>query len=230
MRLFASHDWGKDNRTHARVQRIVDGMTRRGHDVWFDEYRLLPGSNLLEEMTKGIRESDAVIVFVTAEYAAKVASEDAGDNVRREFMFAVAQKKRLLGVKFDGTPWADLTGPLAMMLGCTLYVDMSGDAGDDDERLHAALLAHHATRRRKAPHRTAPLLKLEETKTVRERVRRICDVVGDEVRTGEHTHEVVRRLFESMCGGDASSVPLHERLRLLEVQLAPKTLSDVYVT
>jgi hypothetical protein len=85
--------------------------------------------NILDAMTRGIDQSDTIIVFVTNNYLAKVASGKDEDNVRREFMYAQETRgaSRMIAVRFDPALPVKWKGPVGMVLGSNLYVDMSRD-------------------------------------------------------------------------------------------------------
>lgn len=123
IRIFASHDWGKDGVTHARVASVVASLRKRNLKVWFDETHMK--GNILDAMCKGIEEADVVLVFVTCNYMKKVEHGTDTDNVRREFMFASATPAKLIPIRFDDELPRVWSGPLRMVLGTQLYVDMS---------------------------------------------------------------------------------------------------------
>ena len=124
LRVFASHDWARGN--HARVRIVVQELKRRNVDVWFDETHMK--GNLLDAMCRGVDAADVVLVFVTANYLDKAASGCNQDNVRREFMYAqeTLGASRLIAVRFEpiARKW---WGPVGMILGSSLYVDMAAD-------------------------------------------------------------------------------------------------------
>ena len=128
LKVFASPDWGEGAATHARVRTVVERLRAHGVDVWFDETHMKGG--ILDAMCRGIDESDVVLVFVTRRYVAKVASGDETDNVRREFLYAAARPARLLAVRFDAALAAPWSGPVGMVLGSHLYVDLARPDAD----------------------------------------------------------------------------------------------------
>ena len=127
IRVFMSHNWGKNASVHSKVKMISEVLS--GHpeiEVWFDETHMK--GNIPLAMANGIDSSDVFLVFVTAEYMDKVASGKHQDNVFREFNYAqeTMGQNRLIPIKFDNVQrkwW----GPVGMILGSTLYVDMSKD-------------------------------------------------------------------------------------------------------
>ena len=127
MRLFASHDWGKDSENHKRVAQVVSLLRELGFTVWFDEDEMK--GNLLDDMCEGINKSDAMLVFITKNYLKKVASGDDQDNVRREFMYGhkMLGAARLIPIRFDPELPKKWTGPLGMLLGERLYADLTGN-------------------------------------------------------------------------------------------------------
>ena len=82
--VFLSHDWGMDSldrQNHSRVSRVNDVLRQAGFRTWFDGDRMRGDINAA--MSAGIDKSGAVIVFVTANYIAKIAGEGprgANDN------------------------------------------------------------------------------------------------------------------------------------------------------
>ena len=136
IRVFASHDWGTDAQTHKRVSVVVDELRRRGIDVWFDETHMK--RNILDAMCQGIDSADVVLVFVTANYIRKVESGNGSDNVRREFMYAKDRPEKLLAVRFDASLPSKWSGPVGMVLGSQLYVDLTSDG--TPERVVAPLV------------------------------------------------------------------------------------------
>ncbi len=129
IKAFASHNWGHNGITHARVVKVCNVLRERGVDVWLDETHMR--GNILDAMCHGIDESDVVIVFVTREYIKKVQSGSSTDNVRREFMYASQAAHKMIAVRFDADLGCRWPGPVGMVLGSSLYVDMSKDPISD---------------------------------------------------------------------------------------------------
>ena len=125
IRVFLSHNWGKDAAVHLKVKKIYEMLSNNSDlEVWFDETHLK--GNIPLAMANGIDSSDVFLVFVTAEYMDKVASGKHQDNVFREFNYAqeTMGQDRLIPIKFENIQrkwW----GPVGMILGSTLYIDMS---------------------------------------------------------------------------------------------------------
>jgi len=63
MRVFISYAHAQS----AIVDLIVEGLTRRGHDVWFDKKDIRHGNDWREAITKGIAASNGVISFLSRE-------------------------------------------------------------------------------------------------------------------------------------------------------------------
>ena len=235
IRLFASHDWGRDNATHHRVASVVRELAGRGFKVWFDETNMK--GNILDAMCRGIEAADVVLVFITKNYMNKVASGRGTDNVRREFMFAAHHPERLLPIRFDPDLPATWTGPLRMILGSSLYVDLSAPtltAKHYDELAEAIRrrtprvmwksAAQFARRARPVATRTtrfASSAPPAEAPTVRGRLHRALEVVGDRLQPGERVGGAVNRLVLTLLGTKAldDDKPLVERLALIERQL-----------
>jgi TIR domain len=88
---FLTHDWGvppdnhRDN--HACVRLINDSLTSMGTATWFDAEKM--EKNVLQEMASGISLSRVVVVFVTRRYIHKVNGDNANDNCKLEFLYAM---------------------------------------------------------------------------------------------------------------------------------------------
>ena len=67
-------------------------------------------------------------MFVTRKYIHKVQFGDDLDNVRREFMYAQSRGKRMIAIKFDDLLPKKWQGPVGMLLGSSLYVDLVDSA------------------------------------------------------------------------------------------------------
>lgn len=263
LRAFASHDWGVDAANHARVRTVVDGLRTRGIDVWFDESHMK--GNILDAMCRGIDKSDVVLVFVTANYLAKVESGDERDNVRREFMYAKNRPEKLVPIRFDASLPSVWSGPVGMVLGSHLYTDlaMPTERGLDAlvrtiQRHSGATLWKHAvrairpptavTRRggstprgavvvsthddgtpprrpprapapRSAAPLAAPLASPRTPSTMRERIRRAAEHLGQTLRDGEHTHSLLDRMVVSLVGKVHEDMPFCGKLLLVEEHL-----------
>lgn len=68
LRLFVSY--AREDVTAARE--VTDSLASRGHDVWLDERRLLPGQDWDLEVRRAIRASDAVLVLLSDRSTNKV--------------------------------------------------------------------------------------------------------------------------------------------------------------
>ena len=126
--VFLSHDWGVDQSNHKRVSRINDYLKAKGIKTWFDEDRL-GGGRLNSQLSKAIKYSSIAIVFVTANYAAKVQAGVKSDNCWKEFnyityldkpMIPVVMEKEMLNQK----KWED---KLAIYMGKDMYVPFDDD-------------------------------------------------------------------------------------------------------
>lgn len=238
IRVFASHDWGKDGITHARVASVVACLRKKGIHVWFDETHMK--GNILDSMCNGIENSDVILVFVTNNYMQKVSGGAGADNVRREFMFASATPQKLLPIRFELDLPRIWTGPLRMELGNTLYVDMSSDE-TSDVKVNALVesiqrwttmtmnkSACNVLKKmpaspppgvfkdvRKAPVRT------RTPSSIRDRVGHILKVMGDDRASGEHIGTTVNRLALTIIGdtGITQKAALYEKIGLIEDHL-----------
>lgn len=180
--------------------------------------------NILDAMCRGIDSSDVVLVFLTSNYMAKVASGNDGDNVRREFMYASNTPKKFLCIKFEDlpNPW---TGPVSMILGSQLYVDFTDATGNDSidvlvdairRRSPKVMWKTAVQRTRRIPH-NAPQLTTHST-PLRVRVQRICNASGTPAHD-MHLCKLVDRLHESLVGTVDPNVPLIQRVQIMERNL-----------
>ena len=137
IKVFASHDWGVEAHNHKRVAVVVDALKKKGVNVWFDETHMK--GNILDAMCKGIDTSDVVLVFVTDRYIRKVETGNDNDNVRREFMYAKDYPDKMIAIRFDDSLPSKWSGPVGMVLGSRLYVDLSRDGPPNVEPLLQAI-------------------------------------------------------------------------------------------
>lgn len=225
IRLFASHDWGKDGDNHARVAQVVNELRRRNFAVWFDETHMR--GNILDAMCRGIDSADVVLVFLTNNYMKKVESGNDSDNVRREFMYAANTPGKFLCVRFDSTLRTPWTGPVSMLLGAQLYVDMTEISSSRIDALVDAI-RHRSPRIvwktavQRTRHVPAPQMKRPPSRRVdpvRDRVRKICEQAGTPVEDGLHLCKLVDRLHVSLVGTVDASTPLIVKIESMEKQL-----------
>jgi hypothetical protein len=86
------------------ARELVEGLRESGHDVWFDELELTPGTNWGREIDKALNSSKAMIVLISP---ASMESKE----VRREIESALLSRNfanRLLPVYVkpaDDVPW-----------------------------------------------------------------------------------------------------------------------------
>ena len=86
------------------AREMVDGLSDSGHDIWFDEFELTPGTGWGREIDKALNASRAMIVLVSPE---SMKSKE----VRREIEHALLSKNfahRVLPVYLKPTgdvPW-----------------------------------------------------------------------------------------------------------------------------
>lgn len=198
-------------------------LRKRGMRVWFDETDM--SGNILDSMARGIETADVVLVFVTRNYARKAASEDAHDNVRREFMFASARPEKLLMIRFDDIP-LPLPGAIGMVLSHELYVDLRFAAEPSDGQIDALVDAVRkktgkAATPTKHPSRPAPQLRrTPAAASHKERVDQLMCVVGRKAWTG-HMGIHVDQMLQTLFGSDHKwrDAPFVEKLAVLERQL-----------
>ena len=131
--IFLSHAWDVDSlgrSTHQRAKLLNGGLKKLGWKLWFDEEKLLLGSNIDAEMARGIERSDAICLCITKKYIEKINSQIPGDNCAKEFNLSFVSGKRILPLIFelemlDIRNWP--RGVAQMYLAHTLYVDCTGD-------------------------------------------------------------------------------------------------------
>ena len=234
IRVFASHDWGKGAVNHARVSTVVNSLRKRNIRVWFDETHMK--GNILDAMCKGIEESDVVLIFVTCNYMKKVEQGGDTDNVRREFMFASATPRKLVPIRFDDDLPRTWTGPLRMILGAQLYVDMSAHDITDakiDELVDAIRRATPRTMWKNAVAQTRAVPKVtskpktsvplaitpmeKKSLTIRNRVDRLRYAVGG--TPDGHIKDIVARLANTLLGTMDENLPIVERVAQMEREL-----------
>jgi hypothetical protein len=214
LRVFASHDWGTNAETHKRVAEVVDTLRRRDIDVWFDETHMK--GNILDAMCAGIDSADVVLVFVTRNYLHKVERGGSQDNVRREFMYAKDHAEKMVPIRFDKDLPAKWSGPVGMVLGSQLYVDLSVP-GREAELVDAIRRCTPRTLWKTAVKRVAT----RPPTGVRQRVQRIASAMGDQVRDGEHVGVALDRILDSLVGSKVApkAAPVCDKLAFAEAQL-----------
>ena len=129
--VFLSHNWGDDDLgrdNHDRVVKINDLLVDAGYVTWCDSEQMI--GDVVERMVEGIDHTQVVLVFVTKRYMEKVGmGAGVQDNCKKEFKYSIRRHSDAKmvpvimepGMK-DSSRW---TGPLAMELGGTLWVDLS---------------------------------------------------------------------------------------------------------
>jgi hypothetical protein len=224
--VFASHDWGVGQKNHERVSVVVNELRRRNIHVWFDETHMR--GNILDAMCEGIDKCDVMIVFLTCNYMNKVQSGNDKDNVRREFMYGANTPEKMLCVKFDDSlpnPWV---GPVRMLLGSQLYVNMtqvttqSVDALVDALRNRCKRTAWKNTVQKVRRVSKPSVLKRANSDGMRDRVRALCEAAGSPHAEGMHLRQVVNQLYESFVGTVNDGDPLVQRVQVLEEHLGIK--------
>ena len=87
------------------VRKFVETITRSGVEVWFDEFNIKPGEPLVESLEKGLRESDAVVLLLTAESINR-------PNLFFEIGAALGMKKPIIPVIPEGFDYYKMPLPL----------------------------------------------------------------------------------------------------------------------
>lgn len=75
--IFLCHAW-EDRRSIAKD--LNDALENAGVSVWFSEKAVLPGSNLMREIDKGLSESRAGLVLVTESFIKRIKAEGVADK------------------------------------------------------------------------------------------------------------------------------------------------------
>ncbi|KAH9255555.1 hypothetical protein BASA81_006385 [Batrachochytrium salamandrivorans] len=127
---FMSHNWGEHNVNHKRVQGIVKEFRNKGWPMWFDDERLT--GQVDAQITNGMDESVAFVVFITKAYVEKVKSGGKGtqDWCHFEFNYATLHKsKKMIAVvmekeMLDLTEWK---GPVGGTFGRVIYIDYTSE-------------------------------------------------------------------------------------------------------
>lgn len=225
LRLFASHDWGKDGLNHTRVREVVAGLREMGYIVWFDESDLK--GNIMDAMCDGIDTCDVFLVFVTRNYVRKVQHGGDGDNCRREFMYAQRRvgTSRMVTIRFDSElPPDKWGGPVGMMLGERLYADLSINHTSSDRLRELARLFPTTTKTTSKAERSPVVLPpiqgvgYDKLTSAKGRVNRLMQEAGMSARENEHMHEKLVRLMASL-GLKNDDGPFVAKLERVERQL-----------
>lgn len=134
---FLTHDWGEDEQgrnNHERVTRVNAALKQNGLVPWFDSERM--NGNIMAQMCGGIDNASCIVVFITERYVQKVGGDNAADNCKKEFNYAERRKTgaKMIAVVMeprmrDPTKW---NGPVGMVLGGNLYIDLADDHAFDD--------------------------------------------------------------------------------------------------
>ena len=131
--VFLSHNWGKNSVKHKRVSLINKKLKEMGYKTWFDEKNMWVCID--EKMAQGIESAEGVIVFLTRPYHEKVNGKNAGDNCKKEFLYASEKKTRAKMVPvvmeksmLKTNSWSGLIG---FHLCGETYIDISGDLEDN---------------------------------------------------------------------------------------------------
>lgn len=220
-KVFASHDWGTDGVTHARVKEVVTKLRARGVDVWFDETHMK--GNLLTDMSSGIEACDVFLVFVTKRYISKVADGGPGDNVQVEFMHARHTcPGKMMAVRFESDLPATWAGPVGMVLGSNLYTDLSVLT---DKRIDELVARLSATSSPPAVKRLPPgILHGKKAATMYDRVQRIYEVVGKAPTPDGHLYVQAQAVGASLLGTErAKKLPLCDLVSCMEREVGVVT-------
>lgn len=127
-----THDWGTDElgrNNHVRVSNMNKALQARGIKTWFDEEKL--EGDLVQEMERGVRFSQTVVVFITERYMHKLDKMEE-DNCKSEFLAATVMRgvKNMIFVVMeprmhDQSKWI---GPLVFKAGTEKYISYAQDS------------------------------------------------------------------------------------------------------
>lgn len=211
--IFASYDTETSSTAQGRVKRVVEELRRRHFRVSFERLPSNTIADAVRELARSIDKSDLVLVLLTASYVSKVEHGDEMDPVRREFSYALRKSKNMLAVLLEAD--VELTGPVGMTFASAIDCTKTGFKMD---QLIEAIQARLATK-------PAPRSKFlfKPPKTLRSRVARVVQVVGDEPEPTENTYEIVDRLWSSLGGTrsnkEEGEQTLSQRLEQLELEV-----------
>ncbi len=94
--VFISHT----SSDSALARELANGLRERQIEVWFDEWSLKPGDNLIERINDGISRADALLVLVSDDFgASKWAQHELSTWLLSE---AGQDKKVVLPVRIGG--------------------------------------------------------------------------------------------------------------------------------
>jgi len=151
--VFISHTWDKDDEgrdNHARAKQLNESLRRLGFTTWFDDEQMR--GNYLLKMVEGIEGSAVILICVTRRYMEKVA-EDADNNCKFEFEYALNKRMTLNMLPIvmedsmlDTSKWH---GSLCMTLGRHRYCKLTtNDDSDFDDAVDAIALRIRESRER----------------------------------------------------------------------------------
>jgi len=133
--VFISYAGDKDGESRdnrARAKRLNMSLKSAGFETWFVDQQF--GSNVRNQMAKGIENSAVVLICVTRRYMEKVA-EDTDSNCKFEFEYAVVKRGTLHMLPIvmeesmaDTSKW---NGSLSMTLGRHQYRKLMSDVDFD---------------------------------------------------------------------------------------------------
>ena len=224
LRLFASHDWGKDGHNHKRVRDVVVALRDMGYNVWFDENNLK--GNIMDGICEGIDTCDVFLVFVTRNYVRKVQHGGDGDNCRREFMYAQQRvgTSRMVTIRFDSELPDKWGGPVGMLLGERLYADLAINHKSSDRLRELSRLFPTKTRCAKDGVPSQIVLPpvqgigYDRARGTKGRVNRLMEEAGMSQKSNEHMHDMLLRLMTSL-GMKHEDVPFITKIERVEAQL-----------
>ena len=104
------------------VQDLVDDLTIRGLDVWFDQSEIDPGDDFVEEMKNGIEESDVVLICLSPSFEEKPPESWVRDELRMAMLKEKdTLEKRIIPIRLNRG------GDVPKELGTRAFVDLSSE-------------------------------------------------------------------------------------------------------
>jgi hypothetical protein len=88
------------------VRRLVDALSEKGVDVWYDETEIKPGDSWADRTEEGLRESAYVVFIVTSETTSNWSAAELGA--------ALALRKPVIPIVAEDVPFENIPGPIKL--------------------------------------------------------------------------------------------------------------------
>ena len=82
MKVFISHA----NQDEALASKIVSSLEDAGLEVWYDEREIMPGDNWADQIARGLKEANAMVVLITP-------TALQSNHMQRDVDYALTQKR-----------------------------------------------------------------------------------------------------------------------------------------